>query len=161
MENPAKKAKTSAVLPTSEEQRQLQQLEILMKNNLLNLQSKELIEQVDASSKLSGKKVSEFLTALDADVKDTSKTSCHKRVLTTEWVQQQAGYESLQFNAYEEVSMEYRSPSELLTTGSYATNTCISPFYNIDILVTIPSKLIDSRYITITFMLSISVIFFH
>eukprot|EP01033_Poteriospumella_lacustris_P005404 gene5401-3849_t len=145
MENPAKKAKTSSVLPTSEEQRQLQQLEILMKNNLLNLQSKELIDQVDASSKLSGKKVSEFLSTLDADVKDTSKTSCHKRVLTTEWVQQQAGYEALQFNAYEEVSMEYRSPSELLTTGSFATNTCISPFYNIDILVTIPSKLIDTR----------------
>lgn len=146
MEQPSKKAKATAVLPTSEEQRQLQQLEILMKNNLLNLQAKELIQQIDASSKLSGKKVAEFLSTLDADSKDTSKSTCHKRQVTAEWVQQQAGYEALQFASSEDVEIEYRSPSELLTTGSYATNTCISPFYNIDILVTIPTKLIESRY---------------
>lgn len=145
MENPAKKAKSGAVLPSSEEQRQLQQLEILMKNNLLNLQAKELIDQVDASSKLSGKKVVEFLSTLDADVKDTSKSTCHKRQVTSDWVQQQSGYESLQFHCPEECSIEYRSPTELLTSGSYATNTCISPFYNIDILVTIPAKLIETR----------------
>lgn len=141
----AKKARTAVVLPTSEEQRQLQQLEILMKNNLLNLQAKELIKQIDSSSKLSGKKVVDFLSALDTDAKDTSKSSCHKRQLTVDWAQQQAGNEALQFFSSEECSIEYRSPLELITAGSYAIDTCVAPFYNIDILVTIPSKILDSK----------------
>lgn len=148
METTSKKPRSDKadILPSNEEQRQLQQLEILMKNNLLNLQAKELIQQIDASNKLSGKKVVEFLAALETDMKDTAKFTCHKRDITAEWVMQQSGYESLQFhNVSADMSINYRSPSEITVSGSHVSHACVVPFYNIDVLVTMPASIIQSR----------------
>ena len=143
MEHPTKKAKT-VVLPSSEEQKQLQQLEILMKNNLLNIQTKELIDQVDASSKIATKKVASFIESLKGDIMSTAKSTCHQRLVTVDWIVNQAKY-NLGFHD-NEMSIEYQSPKEVVVTGSHSFQTCISPFYNVDILVTMPNSLFTSRY---------------
>jgi hypothetical protein len=139
-------------LPTSDEQRQLHQMEILMKNNLLNLQCKELIEEMEEKSRslYSSKKLSAFLSSLEKDLMSTSKKhSCHDREISFEWVESQRypGLStplSLQPSS-EPVNFMYRSPVNVAVIGSYKTQSVTAPFYNIDVSVTIPKESVDAR----------------
>lgn len=135
------------MLPSSDEQRQLQQLEILMRNNLINLQTKELLQQVDPSYKYSSKKLQEWLATLLIDLKDVSAKTCHGRVISANWLKKQNynGFELVNATGNEDFSIDYTSPQVVEVLGSYNYGTGVAPFYNIDIAVQIPVDIIQPR----------------
>lgn len=149
---PSKRVKNTSIeaLPSAEEQRQLQQLEILMKNNLLNLQVKELISEVNDSEKMSSKKMTSFVQTLESDLKDRAKYTCHKRMVNVDWCKTQFPVLAHIFpddatSDKDQVFIEYESPSTVEVTGSHSHQTMIAPFYNIDILLPMPTSIIQPK----------------
>lgn len=144
------KAESSEALPSAEEQRQLQQLEILMKNNLLNLQVKELIAEVNDNDKMNSKKMASFIQTLESDLKDRAKYTCHKRMVNADWCKTQFPDLARIFpdNATtdsDQVFIEYKSPLSMEITGSHSHQTMIAPFFNIDILLPMPVSIIQPK----------------
>lgn len=149
-----KSKKNPNLLPTQDEQKQLKQIDILLKNNLLNLECKELLAETKEKSKqiISSKKLQELVLKLTDDLKNTSKTSCHGREISFDWVQAQ-NYVGLErplsvptsFNDTQ-FSIIYQSPQSVDVIGSFRNQTLTAPDYNIDIAVVIPNGIINSRY---------------
>lgn len=140
---PTKKQKTTNQLPTRDEQKQLQQVEILMKTNLFHLQVKELLDQISCKDKLSTKKLDQWMTNLESDLLSQAKYTCNSRVISTSWVDS-LSYEGLNF-VNSNVEITYGTPTQVTPIGSFAYNTGTAPFYTIDIAVTMPAECIQAK----------------
>jgi hypothetical protein len=149
----SKKQKKTHQLPTQDEQRQLQQMEVLLKNNLLNLQAKELVDEMTSinQKKYGSKRLGEWLSQLETDLTNTStKSGCHGREISLSFVRKQ-NYEGIgNWIGLDEVdednfSITFEAPVKVETVGSFLNQSSTSPYFNIDILVTMPASMFDSR----------------
>jgi hypothetical protein len=140
----AKKARKNLDLPSNDEQKQLQQMEILMRSNMLSLQTKELLAEVSPHSKLSSKKLGEWLDILQVDMQNTAKLTCTNREITAEWLVQQE-YD-LHLSSIDEMpAIIYQPPREIQFVGSFSVGTGTAPLYNVDIMVVMPAELFCQR----------------
>lgn len=145
-EHVAKKARKAPALPTQDEQKQLQQMEILMKSNLLQLQSKELLANTDATTKFSSKRLNEWLEELKTDLQSTAKFTCHNREITSEWLQTQSNGINLDFCSNSDpCSITYTSPTRVEVVGSFDSGAGTAPFFNVDVAVFMPAELFAAR----------------
>lgn len=152
-ETSSKRARTvgrGEALPTAIEQRQLHNFEILTKSNLLNLQSEELVNEIDRSTNevIKKKKVDKWLKTLKDHIIDQSKFTCHDRELTISYVKKQSykGLSSVFHKLHsEELSITYKSPTSVEVTGSFALESIVTPFTTIDILVKMPQEMFHHR----------------
>eukprot|EP01031_Cornospumella_fuschlensis_P027540 gene27540-33264_t len=123
-------------------------MDILMKSNLLQLQTTELLNSIDASSKLSKKKVREWVQKVKEVLLDSkSKQSLHDREISGNWVEKQ-GYSCLVPStpySDKDLSISYQVPQEVSDIGSNASDTTIAPFYNIDLAVMMPADLFETK----------------
>ena len=144
---PRKSSSSNATaLPTQDEQKQLQQMEILMKSNLLQLQSKELIGHVDATAKFSSKKLVDWLEQLKTDLLCTAKHTCHQREISAEWTQSQGyGIDLSSFVHHDVDSITYLAPSQVEVIGSFDSGAATAPLYNIDIAIYMPADIFSAR----------------
>ena len=143
-----KQKKGGTDLPTQYDQKQLQQMEILMKSNLLQLHTKELLQNVDANVKFSSKKLNEWLEQLKTDLQSTAKYTCHNREITNEWLDNQSYGLELNLREGETCQIAYIAPKQVEVVGSFDSNTGTAPLYNIDIAVTIPAEILSSRFVS-------------
>ncbi|RYH13594.1 hypothetical protein EON65_35290, partial [archaeon] len=135
-------------LPTDEEQRQLQNMDILMKSNLLQLQTTELLSNIDASSKLNKKKVQEWIQKVkDVLLDSKSKHSLHDREISGHWVEKQGYLSLVPSTPYSEkdLTITYQAPQEICDIGSHASDTTIAPFYNIDLALVMPAEFFETK----------------
>jgi hypothetical protein len=147
-EEPAsKKPKKVFELPTANEQKQLQQMSVLMRSNLLALQCQALIAEVSAVKKFSSKRLVEWIETLHGDLVSTSKHTCVGREVNGEWAERQNyGLQLSHFDDDEPTpSITYQCPSAVETIGSYTTNSGTAPIYVLDVAVTMPASLFSNR----------------
>jgi hypothetical protein len=158
--NQRKLSKRKLEVPTQDEQKQLQQVDIVLKNSLLNLECRELVSEMH-------EKVSDVILTDDLitwfqqfkkDVSGVSKKySLHERCISFEWVKSQHyrglenglsnDYTSDESDSLQFPSIVYLNPTEEpCFIGSYCNNTMTSPYLNVDIAITIPEGIIEQRY---------------
>ena len=133
-------------LPTNEEQRDLNNAEIVMKTNLLQLQVHELLQQVNGVRKLKTKRVDDFLEMLLSDVTERVKDTCHDREVSHEWMKKQSFFGLELVNSEDNLSITYRKPIKAEYLGSYSNESSTIPILNIDIGVLLPNDTFEERY---------------
>lgn len=146
----SKKPKKVFELPTADEQKQLHQMAILMRSNLLSLQCKELITEVSAVKKFSSKRLTEWLATLHSDLVSTAKYTCVGREISGEWVEDTQKHYGLTLSHFDDEdnipTITYQVPSAVETIGSYCTTSGTAPIYVIDVAVTMPAAMFTNRY---------------
>lgn len=141
---PTKKARTE--LPTKDEQKNLQQIESLMNSNLFNLQVSEILAQVDCVSSFQKKKVSTWLTALVSDVSVPQHIDNNPSI-DEKWLSNQdlSGFQLSHFIKSTKVQFDFAPPVAVETVGSSVIKTATAPFLNIDVTVTMPPDIFETR----------------
>jgi hypothetical protein len=131
----AKRAKLN--LPSTDEQKNLHNVDSLMRSNLLELQVKELIEQVRADKTFDKKKNSKWFDVLkdaleNKKMKDMKVNGTPPRIVI--------GSED-DFVSH----IDFAKPESLKVLGSRVLETAVSPSLNIDIGVVMPAALFDEK----------------
>jgi hypothetical protein len=130
-------------LPSLDEQKQLQNVYLLMRSNLQQLQATELLDQVSATKKMAKKKFQDWLETLQEGLKTRGKGSLNDRELSLDWLSKQQ-YTGLSLHNLDQ-SIVYQSPETLEIVGSQAVDTGIAPFYTLDLAVLIPNALVGPK----------------
>ena len=137
-------------LPSKDEQLQLQNTDTLMKTNLLQLQSKELLSEVSTNGQLEKKKMSVWLESVMLQLRDGGGLAGTK--ITASWLRDNAGItlgghgeasECSGGNA--ESSLIFEPPAAVETVGSFVLKTSTTPFLNIDVAVEMPSGCFEAK----------------
>ena len=147
--------KKKVSLPTTDEQKNLQQVEILMRTNLLALQISELLVQVAGEKVFQKKKLHAWAEDLVSDISSASFQIKRKGTATSEislqWLSKQKikGLE-IDFNSCEnydnfELKIDFTAPSQVDLIGSYVNQTSTAPLLNIDIAVVMPPEMFETR----------------
>jgi hypothetical protein len=143
---PSKRARTE--LPTKDEQKQLQQVELLMKSNLLQLQIDQLLDEVCGSKNLGKKKVTNWVESLLGHL--NSKETYNGGSLS-EGLIKSSGLGNIKplkivNTGDESINVEFFPPVSVDVVGSYEYQTSTTPKLNVDISVTMPADMFDTRY---------------
>ena len=134
----SKKPKHGNLLPSHDEQKQLKQMDILMKNNLLGLQTAELIEQTKTEKKFSSAK---FTTWIENFFEDLKTDNYSPKLSTSDSTEQLHFYN-------DNITIDFAPPTLIEKIGALATNTTILPTSIVEIAVQIPNELFAARYVT-------------
>lgn len=147
-------------LPTTDEQKNLQQVEVLMRTNLLNLQVSELLVQVGGEQIFQKKRVHQFIEELLTDIKSATvnfKRKAGSGASTSElsfaWLRKQSFGGIYPHERLFEQSMtstltkiDFEKPLQVELIGSYVYHTSTAPFLNVDVAVAMPKSMFDARY---------------
>lgn len=140
-------------LPSHEEQKQLHNIDVLMKSNLHHLQTTELLTQVDATKKMNKKRFLDWLEELQECLKDREgKTSFHDREVTSAWMEKLSLPGLSQFNRAEDIAITFQCPTSIEIVGSLATETVVAPLLTVDLALPMcasffnPRDILNHRY---------------
>jgi hypothetical protein len=136
----AKKARMD--LPTKDEQKNLLEVESLMRNNLLHLQVAEILNQVNAEKRFQKKSLVEWLDNLVSDLGAASLGS-KKSEISGRWLSTQ-GLPGVTL-VENDVKISFDKPTSVDYIGSFASQTATVPLLNIDVAVMMPSDMFDKR----------------
>lgn len=144
MEQPARKV-SKPVLPSKDEQRQLQQVETLLKSNLLHLQVDELLNQVSGSKKIIKAKISKWTESITSLISDNSTFSAITGEINHSWVEKHSIIGLELKNSFASCLEVFAKPTGVTLIGSSVYGTAVSPMLNIDIAVCMPSSVFESK----------------
>jgi hypothetical protein len=142
--------KQKVALPTKDEQKQLQQVELLMKSNLLQLQVDQILEEVSGDSIRGKKKVSEWVDTVtsllraEASFADLKNSTLNKKTV------KKLGLKSLKVlslvnSADEGFEISFLPPAAVDVVGSTEFGASLSAMFNIDVAVTMPAAMFESK----------------
>lgn len=136
-------------LPTKDEQKQLQQVDLLMKSNLLQLEIEQLLNEVSGTGALSKKKVNEWVTRVTDLVKsseDIVGNTINEATIKDLGLKDVKGI-ALVNSGDESMNLQFEAPASVDLIGSSVHHTALVAMLNIDVAVTMPSGLFDNRYV--------------
>ena len=147
-ENAPKKQKIA--LPSKDEQKQLQQVDLLMKSNLLHLQVDQVLDEVSGSSIMNKKKVIAWTESILSCLKSESSyagvigTNLNKKSLKKMGLK---AIKVLSIVNSDDQSMQvtFAPPAAVTEIGSTQHHTTLSSMFNVDIAVTMPSSILEPR----------------
>jgi len=147
-ENAPKKQKIA--LPSKDEQKQLQQVDLLMKSNLLHLQVDQILDEVSGSSIMNKKKVIAWTESILSCLKSESSyagvigTNLNKKSLKKMGLK---AIKVLSIVNSDDQSMQvtFAPPAAVTEIGSTQHHTTLSSMFNVDIAVTMPSSIFEPR----------------
>lgn len=144
-------------LPTKDEQRNLQQVEAVLRSNLIQLQVSELLSQVKPGKHFESRSITEWIEELKKDLQSTSLDSVE---LSQAWLHEN-GLTGLQLSkhASESVNFTFQHPVAVETIGSLASSTATAPLLNIDLALTLPSEMFTTRFVIVVVVISVSNVF--
>jgi hypothetical protein len=137
------------VLPSHVEQRQLSNLDVLMKSNLLTLQTNELLNQVNADKKIGKQRFQEWFKQLkDLLMNRTTKVSLHEREISQQWLSKQSELTALTMPSIdqEDISITYICPDEVVSIGSAVSGSIVAPFYVLDLALPMDPSIYNQKY---------------
>lgn len=142
-----KRAKVA--LPTKDEQKQLQQVDLLMKSNLLQLEIEQLLSEVSGDNLLAKKKVTAWVHTISELLKAPQSFSGLPSNLSEKSIKD-AGLKSMKAMVLvntedESMKLNFQAPAAVEVIGSYVHHTALTAMLNVDIAVTMPATLFDSR----------------
>ena len=152
-----KRRPTTNDLPTKEEQRQLQQVDLLMKTNILQLKVDSMLEEVSVGKLLHKRKaqgwIDSIVTLLTMKTDDGDN---HNRLQDVLWStidslwMSSNGIAGLSLvNASDAtMSITFAPPTKVDIIGSFIHDTVTSSHVNIDVALTLPDEMFDSRWCT-------------
>ena len=131
-------------LPTKDEQKNLQQVESLLRSNLLQLQVSELLNQIRSEKHFDAQSVRAWIKQLEEDLQSDSLDGTE---LSAAWLEEN-GLSSvgLSKHASESVNFTFQHCTTLEVVGSRSSYTATAPLLNIDIAITLPTEMFDTRY---------------
>jgi len=162
-----KRRPASNDLPTKEEQRQLQQVDLLMKTNILQLKVESMLEEVSVCRLLHKRKAQDWIDSLvtlltmrDDDGDDRSRQhDLLGSTIDSLWMSRN-GIAGLSLVNESDATMRiiFVPPIKVDIVGSFVHDTITSSHVNIDIALTLPDELFDSRYssVFVTSLLRVS-----
>ena len=141
----SKKPRTTASklqLPTKDEQKQLQQMDILMKTNILQLKVDSLLNEVSADKILIKTQVQAWIESVQSIINTDTKSI----KLNEKWMNKE-GFKGLELHNKDDSTLEIMSskPYKMDVIGSSVYKTATNPILNIDIAVTIPNECFVKR----------------
>jgi hypothetical protein len=142
--------KQKVALPTKDEQKQLQQVELLMKSNLLQLQVDQILQEVSGDSIRGKKKVSDWVDTVTTLLRtEASFTDVRKGTLNKKTAKK-LGLKSLKVlllvnSADEGFEISFLPPAAVDVIGSTEFGASLSAMFNIDIAVTMPEAMFESK----------------
>ena len=130
-------------LPTKDEQRNLQQVEAVLRSNLIQLQASELLAQVKPGKHFESRKLLDWIDQLKKDLLSSSLSNVE---LSQEWLHDHnlTGLQ-LSKNASESVNFTFQPPTSLEFIGSFSSSTATAPLLNIDIALALPEAMFTTR----------------
>jgi hypothetical protein len=144
-----KKQKTGATggafaLPTKTEQMQLRETQQLMRTNLLQLQVNEMLEEVRDEKAGLKNKVSDWLSTF-RDALSTIGRGI-KEPITPAWLERN-GVRGIHLDGPDaaNTSITFAVPASVDIIGSYKLRSATKPFLNIDLSVSMPTSVFDSK----------------
>eukprot|EP01039_Chlorochromonas_danica_P009781 gene9782-10816_t len=133
-------------LPSHEEQKQLHNIDVLMKSNLHHLQTTELLAQIDATKKMNKKSFLDWLGELQECLKDREgKTSFHDREVTGAWMEKLSLPGLSLCNRAEDIAITFQCPSSVEIVGSLATETVVAPLLTVDLALPMSASFFNPR----------------
>lgn len=137
-------------LPTRDEQKQLQQVELLMKSSLLQLQVDQILEEVDSSAIANKKRVVTWMDEVVNILKDTSKYGKSVGATLNKKIIKKLGLKGVDLlnlvnGDDSSIQLNFQPPAAVDVVGSTVHQSAISAMFNIDVAVTMPSSLFDSK----------------
>lgn len=132
-------------LPTLDEQRQLNQVDIIMKQNLISLQVTEMLTEVRPEKGYNSNRMTSLIASLVEILKKNSAKFSSK-VINSKWIKKH-DMTCIRMNNYaeSEISLTFEPPVSVEQIGSYSLQTMTSPYCNLDIAVVIPSNCFEER----------------
>ncbi|XP_061172085.1 nucleolar protein 6-like isoform X1 [Saccostrea echinata] len=123
--------------PTNEELNQLKETQYLFHSSLFRLQVSELLKEVQVKAKRQ-RQIEEAVTTLTQTIKSLKKSVEHE-------LQSQKWLKNIQVPIHQNPRgvkgrFQFIPPTEILTTGSYVTGTCIKPNVTVDLVLVIPKE---------------------
>lgn len=131
-------------LPTKDEQKQLQQVDLLMKSNLLQLEVEQIISEVAGDRKLHKQKILDWIESVEVALKGAKIKQKLNQKSTRKAFN---GVRIMELVNSNDESMEivYEGPKSVTVVGSSAYHTSTNPMLNVDLLVTMPDGIFDTR----------------
>lgn len=134
--NAAKRAKIS--LPTKDEQKNLQHVESVMRTNLIQLQTSELLAQVNADKLVERKVFYDWVNQLKTDLTSGALTAVKKDISSAFLSKHKISGIKLSKHAGETTTFVFEKPAAVETIGSSSSSTGTAPLVNVDLAVTLP-----------------------
>jgi hypothetical protein len=136
-------------LPTKTEQMQLRETQQLMRTNLLQLQVNEMLEEVRDEKAGIKNKVSEWLSSFRGALSTIGRGL--KDPITLAWLER-SGVHGIHLDGPDaaSTSITFAVPAAVDIIGSYKLRSATRPFLNIDLSVTMPTSLFDSKLVDLT-----------
>lgn len=141
-------------LPTKDEQKNLLQVESLMRSNLLSLQINEILLQVNAEKQFKRPELVDWVDNLVSDICNSSLGS-KKTEVSGHWLLKQ-GIEGIDLINDSDVKIDFSKPTSVDYIGSFSCQTATAPILNIDLAMILPSDLFDKRYMLTDYTYSCS-----
>lgn len=143
--------KQKVVLPTKDEQKQLQQVELLMKSNLLQIQVDQILEEVSGDPILGKKKVASWVESIIGLLKDDASYNGIKDNAISRKTLKKSGLKMISImslvNAEDDsLQINFAAPESVDLIGSTENHTALSSMFNVDVAITMPASLFESRY---------------
>jgi hypothetical protein len=143
--------KQKVTLPTRDEQKQLQQVELLMKSNLLQMQIDQILDEVSGESIMNKKKVSSWADTVVNLLKEEASFNGIKNVALNKKTVKKLGLKSLDVLSLvnsddESLQVQFAPPAAVDVVGSTQSHTALSAMFNIDVVVTMPAGIFEARY---------------
>lgn len=147
-------------LPNKDEQKSLQNAEILVKSNLMKLQIDELLNTVrDNLVSMKRIKFDGWVGNL-CDTLRSCKSGKDMNNLSVGWLQK-ANLKSFALDGHRtnDVNIDFEKPESVQIIGSYSLHSGTSPHLNCDVAVIMPKDIFDSRYEQPTYIKNVSFLF--
>ncbi|KAM4049230.1 nucleolar protein 6 [Anomaloglossus baeobatrachus] len=142
--NPAKKKKSDESKPLStEELIQLKETEQLYHTNLLRMQIDELLKEVKLKDKRR-KSIDDFVLKISDLIEKIPKTS-QTDIVDQSWLPKSVKVPFLQIPYQVKGSFHFLPPSSIKVVGSYLLEMCIKPEINVDVAVTMPQEILETK----------------
>lgn len=144
----AKKQKVA--LPTRDEQKQLQQVELLMKSNLIQMEIDQILDEVSGEAVLNKKKVNGWMETVVSLLKDSASykavtsTPLNKKTLKKLDLKS-VSILSLVNSDDDAMKVEFCAPAGVEVIGSTQNQAALSAMFNIDVAVTMPASMFEAR----------------
>ena len=139
-------------LPTKDEQKQLQQMDLLMKSSLLQLELEQLLSEVSGQGVFAKSKVVQWVKAVTSFLTSSPAVTTLVGSTLTEKTIKTAGLTAMKIlhmvNTMDD-SMElvFQAPVAVDLIGSHTYKTATAPMLNIDIAVTMAGSMFDTKYV--------------
>ncbi|XP_051895991.1 nucleolar protein 6 [Pristis pectinata] len=129
--------------PTSEELNQLKETENLFHSTLLRMQIEELLKEVKLKEK-KRKTIDAFLHEVNNLLKKIPKTE-QVNITDQSWLPKDVKVPFLQVPYNVKGKFHFLPPTSVKVIGSYLLGTCIKPHINVDVAVTMPEEILQTK----------------